>query len=69
MNKFKKYLLSKIRGKYRYSYQYTSPFGEEWIIYRYWFWIIPIIYQSVTHLDFYNNEIVDYVNELNNKNI
>lgn len=62
---FKQWILSIVIGRFRYRYEYTSPFGEEWIVYRFWFGFIPITYESITHMGFYNNEIDDYVKGLN----
>jgi hypothetical protein len=38
---FKKWILSIVIGRFRYKYEYTSPFGESWDIYRLWFGFIP----------------------------
>ena len=43
---FKQWILSVVIGRFRYRYEYTSPVGEEWWIYRLWFGFIPIGYNS-----------------------
>lgn len=65
LSEFKQWILSIVIGRFRYRYEYTSPFGEEWIVYRLWLGIIPITYESITHMDFYNSEIDEYVKGLN----
>ena len=62
---FKKWILFIVVGRFRYRSEYTSPFGEEWIVYRFWLGIIPITYKRITYMSYYNNEIDEYVNELN----
>lgn len=62
----KKLFLHFIIGRFRYKYEYTSPYGEEWWIYRLWFGFIPIGYESIEYKGVENQEEVrDRVNELN----
>ena len=44
--RFKQCILSVVIGRFRYRYEYTSPFGEEWWVYRLWFGFIPLISDS-----------------------
>ena len=44
----------KILSNFKYKYEYTSPFGESWVIYRLLFNFIPIKY-----CDFQYNTIDD----------
>ena len=68
MVKINKWISSIIIGRFHYKYEYTSPFGEEWLVYRLWFGFIPITYQSITHMDLYNSsDIEKHVKGLNNK--
>ena len=66
---FKQWILSVVIGRFRYRYEYTSPFGEEWWIYRLWFGFIPIGYNSYRYF-IYNSvenqeEVQKYVDSLN----
>lgn len=66
---FKQWILSIVIGRFRYKYEYVSPFGEYWLIYRLWFGFIPIKYTDMNHkwVDGRenDNEVVEYVNKLN----
>lgn len=66
MNNIKLKLLSFVRGKFRYKYEYYSPFGECWSVYRLWFGFIPIQYCEKVYKNMYDStEIKKYVNTLN----
>lgn len=67
LSQCRQWILSVVIGRFRYRYEYTSPFGEEWIVYRFWFGFIPITYESIANMDFYNSEIDDYVKGKNQK--
>ena len=55
-----------IVGRFRYKYEYVSPFGEAWIIYRLWFGFIPIKYIEKGNFDMCDTtEIEEYVSKLN----
>lgn len=69
--RLKQCILSAVRGRFRYRYEYTSPFGEEWWIYRLWFGFIPIGYNS-HHYFIYDgvenqDEVQRYVDSLNDR--
>lgn len=65
MNLIKKLVI----GRFRYKYEYTSPFGEEWWIYRLWFGFIPIGYRSYNYFIYESvenqDEVQKYVDSLN----
>lgn len=57
-------------GRFRYKYEYVSPFGEYWLIYRLWFGFIPIKYSEYKYeigVDSRENytEVMNYVASLN----
>ena len=54
-------MIGEFMGKYKYKYRYTSPFGEEWAVYRMFLGFIPVAVEHVTHLSFYNSEIDEYM--------
>lgn len=57
-----------IVGKYRFKYEYVSPFGEYWSIYRLWFGFIPIRCEQMVYDDMQDIvKIRTYVNSLNKK--
>jgi hypothetical protein len=63
---FKQWILSIVIGRFRYKYEYTSPFGESWDIYRLWFGFVPIVYENVEYNGVENQQQVrDRVLELN----
>lgn len=63
---FKQWILSVVIGRFHYRYEYTSPFGEEWWIYRLWFGFIPIGYNSYHYNGVENqDEVRKYVDSLN----
>jgi hypothetical protein len=63
---FKQRIKSIVIGPFRYRYEYISPFGESWDIYRLWFGIIPIVYENVEYNGVENQQQVrDRVLELN----
>ena len=63
---FKQWIKSIVIGRFRYKYEYTSPFGESWDIYRLWFGFIPIVYENVEYNGVENQKKVrDRVLELN----
>lgn len=63
---FKQWIKSIVIGPFRYKYEYTSPFGQSWDIYRLWFGIIPIVYENVEYSGVENQQQVrDRVLELN----
>lgn len=65
MNKYIAYI---IIGKFRYNYKYTSPFGEEWIVYRLLFGFIHITHKSFIYKGIEKQHNVSrYVNFLNYK--
>ena len=69
ITRFKQWILSVVIGRFRYRYEYTSPFGEEWWVYRLWFGFIPIGYNSYRYF-IYNgvenqDEVGKYVDSLN----
>jgi hypothetical protein len=67
---FKQWISSIVIGPFRYRYEYTSPFGESWDIYRLWFGIIPIVYENVEYDGVENQKKVrDRVTELNTKQV
>lgn len=59
-----------IVGKFRYRYEYASPFGEYWSIYRLWFGFIPIQHETYTYSVFNSRsnfeDVQVYVSSLNN---
>ena len=64
--RFKQWILSIVIGRFRYKYEYYSPFGQSWDIYRLWFGFIPIVHQSVEYKGVENQEVVrSKVSELN----
>lgn len=66
---FKQWILSIVIGRFRYTSEYVSPFGEYWLIYRLWFGFIPIKYTEIAHkwVDGRENEneVMEYVAKLN----
>jgi len=67
---FKQWILSIVIGRFRYKYEYTSPFGEYWLIYRLWFGFIPIKYTDMPHKwddegRENDSEVMEYVDKLN----
>jgi len=57
-------------GKFRYKYQYFSPFGEAWSVYRLWFGLIPIHYCEKVYDDMYDTTYIQhFVDELNKKQL
>ena len=56
----------KIWSKYKYKYRYTSPYGEEWIIYRNLFGFIPIKHSSVRY-NLMPSQVQEEVDKLNIK--
>lgn len=69
MKRFKRWLTSKILGPFKYTYEYHSPFGEEWTIYRMLFGFIHIKHYSYPYkiIDNVENykDVRDFVNKLN----
>lgn len=64
--KYKQLIVSIIVGRFRYKYEYVSPFGEYWSVYRLWFGFIPIEYKAVVNEDMFDtSNIEEYVNSLN----
>jgi hypothetical protein len=57
-------------GKFRFRYEYVSPFGEYWSVYRLWFGFIPFEYMEKVYQDMYDvDKIKNFVKELNNEKI
>jgi len=57
-------------GRFRYKYEYVSPFGEYWLIYRLLFGFIPIKHSEYKYEigdDSRENdtEVMNYVDSLN----
>lgn len=56
-------------GRFRYKYEYVSPFGEYWLIYRLWFGFLPIKYceykYEVINSRENDTEVMNYVASLN----
>ena len=53
-------------GKFKYKYEYYSPFGECWSVYRLWFGFIPVEYIEMVYDNMFDTtEIKKYVDELN----
>lgn len=68
LTQFRQWILSIVIGRFRYKYEYYSPFGECWSIYRLWFGFIQIEYCKKVYDDMYNTTLIDkYVNELNDE--
>ena len=66
LERFKQYVLSIVVGRFRYKYEYYSPFGECWSVYRLWFGFIPIEYCEKVYNDMYNTDLIEeYVKSLN----
>jgi len=69
LEQFKQWILSIVIGRFRYTCEYVSPFGEYWLIYRLWFGFIPIKYTEIAHkwVDGRENEneVMEYVAKLN----
>lgn len=62
----KQWILSIVIGRFRYRYEYYSPFGEAWVVYRLWFGFIPIRYIERADFNIYDStEIQNYVDSLN----
>jgi hypothetical protein len=62
----KQWILSVVIGRFRYKYEYTSPFGEEWWVYRLWFGFIPIGHKSMLYKGVEEQgEVQKYVDSLN----
>jgi hypothetical protein len=58
--------LEQIIGRFRYKYEYHSPFGESWSVYRLWFGFIPIKYCDKVYDDMYDTKLIEeYIDELN----
>lgn len=64
--KIKKIIMRLIVSPFKYKYEYTSPFGEEWCVYRVWFGFIPIEHISMLYggID-KENDVDKYVKHLN----
>jgi len=55
-----------VTGDFKYKYEYHSPSGEAWNVYRLWFGFIPITHVEVADVDMYDTtEIQLIVDELN----
>ena len=62
----KQWILSIVIGRFRYKYEYYSPFGECWSVYRLWFGFIPIEYCEKIYDNMYDTALIEeYVNGLN----
>lgn len=69
LSQSKQWILSIVIGRFRYKYEYYSPFGESWLVYRVCFGFIPIKYIDFKYqiIDSRENqaEAEEYVNGLN----
>ena len=60
----------KIKSKYRFKSEYTSPFGEYWSVYRLWFGFIPIQDHVKVFNDMYDISLIEnHVKELNKETV
>ena len=63
---FKQWILSIVIGRFRYKYEYYSPFGECWSVYRLWFGFIPIEYCEKVYDNMSDTTLInEYINGLN----
>ena len=57
-------------GKYRYKYEYTSPFGENWRVDKKWFGFLWLTHDRPYHIDVHDcGKIDDFINDLEKEDL